>query len=173
LPLARVGRRGILVLKPSSAQRRWRKPLSSPYLSPLTPGFSWWACALWWSPFRLGTVLEAAVEVSHGRLCGLGQPQSLTSECWCFSTREHPGRGCFWSPVLKIDDALEGMGYKGQRQRDYLGDFVIKPTFRTPFTPAGNIARPPGSAPRSHDVELGRRPATCPPSSTKRTHMDS
>ncbi|RTI11359.1 hypothetical protein CSW30_02575 [Thermus scotoductus] len=30
-----------------------------------------------------------------------------------------------------------------------------KPTFRTPFTPAGNIARPPGGAPRSRDGEPG------------------
>ncbi|GLV48494.1 hypothetical protein TJA_16470 [Thermus sp. LT1-2-5] len=32
---------------------------------------------------------------------------------------------------------------------------VGKPTFRTPFTPAGNIARPPGGAPRSRDGEPG------------------
>ncbi|WP_413217046.1 hypothetical protein ACLWNE_07720 [Thermus oshimai] len=31
----------------------------------------------------------------------------------------------------------------------------LKPTFRTPFTPAGNIARPPGGAPRSRDGEPG------------------
>jgi hypothetical protein len=30
-----------------------------------------------------------------------------------------------------------------------------QPTFRTPFTPAGNIARPPGGAPRSRDGEPG------------------
>ncbi len=32
---------------------------------------------------------------------------------------------------------------------------VFYPTFRTPFTPAGNIARPPGGAPRSRDGEPG------------------
>jgi hypothetical protein len=32
---------------------------------------------------------------------------------------------------------------------------VLEPTFRTPFTPAGNIARPPGGAPRSRDGEPG------------------
>ena len=31
----------------------------------------------------------------------------------------------------------------------------LEPTFRTPFTPAGNIARPPGGAPRSRDGEPG------------------
>ncbi|GLV49347.1 hypothetical protein TJA_24480 [Thermus sp. LT1-2-5] len=31
----------------------------------------------------------------------------------------------------------------------------LLPTFRTPFTPAGNIARPPGGAPRSRDGEPG------------------
>jgi len=31
----------------------------------------------------------------------------------------------------------------------------VDPTFRTPFTPAGNIARPPGGAPRSRDGEPG------------------
>ncbi|WP_003046204.1 hypothetical protein [Thermus aquaticus] len=32
---------------------------------------------------------------------------------------------------------------------------ALEPTFRTPFTPAGNIARPPGGAPRSRDGEPG------------------
>jgi tRNA U34 5-methylaminomethyl-2-thiouridine-forming methyltransferase MnmC len=37
----------------------------------------------------------------------------------------------------------------------FLDPFSPKPTFRTPFTPAGNIARPPGGAPRSRDGEPG------------------
>ena len=32
---------------------------------------------------------------------------------------------------------------------------ALYPTFRTPFTPAGNIARPPEGAPRSRDGEPG------------------
>ncbi len=35
------------------------------------------------------------------------------------------------------------------------GSHSVYPTFRTPFTPAGNIARPPGGAPRSRDGAPG------------------
>jgi len=39
--------------------------------------------------------------------------------------------------------------------RELQGLERLDPTFRTPFTPAGNIARPPEGAPRSRDGEPG------------------
>jgi len=59
--------------------------------------------------------------------------------------------------ILYVNEAFEQL--TGYRREEVLGKNpkLLKsgPTFRTPFTPAGNIARPPGGAPRSRDGEPG------------------
>jgi len=53
-------------------------------------------------------------------------------------------------------DALYIAFGEGPATVEEVGEGIaLDPTFRTPFTPAGNIARPPGGAPRSRDGEPG------------------
>ena len=53
----------------------------------------------------------------------------------------------------RIRSGLPPVAWEGRRRPSSRA--LSHPTFLTPFTPAGNIARPPGGAPRSRDGEPG------------------
>ena len=59
-------------------------------------------------------------------------------------------------PGVTLEEAYRLLLEKGIRHLPVMEEGrLVGPTFRTPFTPAGNIARPPGGAPRSRDGEPG------------------